>query len=1643
MRFRSGSTNNNLKRISYLRSLLVEPLESRRLLASITLTPNKDNTLFQTTTGSVSDGIGNSMAVGLNHSDLTAMRAVLAFDVAGSVPAGATIDSVSLSVWENLTFADTTPTVELHKVTTAWGEGNSQPRGFMPPYGASQAGDATWIHSNFPNVRWTTAGGDFVSTVSASKVFAGAGSYSWNTTSQMVADVQSWLSNPSSNFGWLMKGDETKESGKLIDTRESTTASHRPSLTINYTPALTAAADLTILKSHVGSFRQGDAADNYAIVVTNSGTGSTSGMVTVVDSVPTGLTPTVASGTGWSTSISGNVVTATRNDVLTQGTSYPTLQVTVSVANNASASLANTATVSGGGESNVSNDTSVDITAINGIADLSLTKSHLGTFRQGDTADNYSITVTNSGTGVSVGTVTVTDALPIGLNAISASGTGWTTSIVGSSVTATRSDVLAIGASYPVLNVIVSVSNNAPLTLTNSARVSGGGESNTTNDTANDLTTIVGTADLTISKSHVGNFHQGDASDNYSINVTNLGTGPTTGVVTVTDVLPAGLIAVSATGSGWSTSINGSTVTATRLDALTAGTSYPLLTVTVSVANNAASSITNRASVAGGGEAILTNDSADDVTAIVSFADLTLTKSHLANFQQGDASDTYVLVVNNVGAGPSNGLVTLTDILPSGLTPTGAVGIGWTASINGSTVTATRSDSLIGSGSYPTLTVTVRVANDAPASVTNTAYVSGGGESNLANDTASNPTNIDGVADLTITKSHSDTFRQGDSGHAFTLVVTNAGGGSSSGLVTITDTIPVGLNAVSAIGTGWTTSVVGALVTATRSDALAASTSFPALVITTSVSNTAAASVINIAQVAGGSEINIANDSASDIVAIAQASDLTITKSHVGSFHQASTNAQYLIAVSNVGAGATTGQVIVTDTLPAGLTPTLAIGTGWTTSISGSVVTATRSDALASNASYPSLTITAAVATDTPASVTNTATIAGGGELNTTNDLASDPTTITPPVSDLVIRKTHSATFRQGDTADSYFLVVSNSGSASTAGEVVVTDTLPNGLTAITAVGTGWTTSISDSIVTARRNDLLSASTDYSTLTVTVRVSNDAPTQLTNTAQVSGGGETDASNDSTTDLTMITQVADLTVTKSHTGAFVQGDTRDSYNVVVHNGGTGNTDGQVVVTDTLPTGLTAIEAAGTGWTTSIAGSVITAQRSDVLADNASYPTLVISVRVANDAPTSITNSVQVSGGGELNMTNDSASDVTIVLLPPDLQSTTSHSGTVRQGDTADPFIVEVKNVGASPTSGIVTATITLPTGLTPTSATGTGWSTSIVGNIVTATRSDAIASGASYPLITIMASVSTTAPSSVTNSVQVIGGGEINTSNNTSVDVISIEVASSKLSGYVYLDAANTGNRLKTSGGALPGLSGISINLLKQDAQGIWHEVAGKSPTTTSSDGSFAFDGLIAATYRIQVQTPPIMLGGTMSVGSVANAPIGHVSNRQIEVPLVAGGIGSNYNFGMLGLKPTAISRRLSLASTPPLTQLWPQINASSSAATSQPISTSSIVSPSPKTTSMASIAPGEGESHQQNLVANPVPIAQSFSASVPSIESPANDNASLIKRSVSIPANLQPATVSSIRGALASAKTAKEELKTIDSVFGNASSWWS
>jgi uncharacterized protein (TIGR03437 family) len=121
---------------------------------------------------------------------------------------------------------------------------------------------------------------------------------------------------------------------------------------------------------------------------------------------------------------------------------------------------------------------------------------------------------------------------------------------------------------------------------------------------------------------------------------------------------------------------------------------------------------------------------------------------------------------------------------------------------------------------------------------------------------------------------------------------------------------------------------------------------------------------------------------------------------------------------------------------------------------------------------------------------------------------------------------------------------------------------------------------------------------------------------------------------------------DLAIVVSHTGSFSPGQNGATYEISVSNTGALPTSGVVTVTDSLPAGLTAAAIGGDGWICSVGN--LTCTRSDALAPAASYPAITLTVNVLANAPTGVTNSVAVSGGGEVSTASGSSSDFTTIF-----------------------------------------------------------------------------------------------------------------------------------------------------------------------------------------------------------------------------------------------------------------------------------------------------------------------------------------------------------------------------------------------------------
>lgn len=168
-------------------------------------------------------------------------------------------------------------------------------------------------------------------------------------------------------------------------------------------------ADLSITKTLTGGLAVGQNA-TYTITVSNAGPQSASGPITVSDTLPGGLTYVSASGTGWTCSAAGSVVTCTNAGPLANGASS-SITLTVAVGVSAAPNVTNTATVSSTTFDPTPGNNSSTVTKA--VVYIRLTKSvSPGGTQPPGTDLTYTVTFDNLG-GVPASSFVITDLVPL------------------------------------------------------------------------------------------------------------------------------------------------------------------------------------------------------------------------------------------------------------------------------------------------------------------------------------------------------------------------------------------------------------------------------------------------------------------------------------------------------------------------------------------------------------------------------------------------------------------------------------------------------------------------------------------------------------------------------------------------------------------------------------------------------------------------------------------------------------------------------------------------------------------------------------------------------------------------------------------------------------------------------------------------------------------------------------------------------------------------------------------------------------------------------------------------------------------------------------------------------------------------------
>lgn len=339
--------------------------------------------------------------------------------------------------------------------------------------------------------------------------------------------------------------------------------------------ALLPKSDMQVSATASPGFASGSSA-TYTLTIDNNGPQTAAGPITVTDTLAAGLTFTSATGTGWTCSASGRVVTCTWAGNYLKGTPT-TISIVVFITSSVATSVTNVARVAypGNDDSNLANNVATTVSAVT-VRTVSTTPDGAAISRLPSNGTTYSQTfvVTNTG-NVSDSYTLVASVAPAGVVTI--------VSVAGVAGSTATSAPIAAGATANVV-VVYSVATgaatgaSATLTLTATSIVTG------TSTDPGTLVVTVARAAITMAKAlyrddrttlvtggaavSTGEYVQ------YRVTVTSSG-GAAANTVSVSDPIPAEVLYDSASpdAAGWTIVTGGGTLTADLAGSLAAGAS--------------------------------------------------------------------------------------------------------------------------------------------------------------------------------------------------------------------------------------------------------------------------------------------------------------------------------------------------------------------------------------------------------------------------------------------------------------------------------------------------------------------------------------------------------------------------------------------------------------------------------------------------------------------------------------------------------------------------------------------------------------------------------------------------------------------------------------------------------------------------------------------------------------------------------------------------------------------------------------------------------------------------------------------------------------------------------------------------------------
>jgi uncharacterized repeat protein (TIGR01451 family) len=823
----------------------------------------------------------------------------------------------------------------------------------------------------------------------------------------------------------------------------------------------------------------------YTLSVSNFGPSTATG-VTLSDVLPAGVTLVSAQPTQGS--CAGTATVSCSLGTLTVGGNA---SVVIQVIPNNAGSLTDTASVTSGvaDPNPPNNNASVTVNAIivpGPEADLVLTLAAAPNPVEVGQILTYTLSVSNFGPSTATG-VTLSDVLPAGVTLVSAQPTQG--SCNGTATVSCSLGILTVGGNA---SVVIQVIPNTTGSLTDTASVTSGvtdpnPANNNASVTVNAIIVPGPEADLSLTLAAAPNPVEVEQILTYSLNVSNAGPSNATGIV-LSDVLPAGVSLVSAQPSQGS--CGGTATISCALGTLAVGGNA---SVVIQVIPNTTGSLTDTASVTSGvpDPNPANNNASVTVDAIIvpgPEADLSLTLTAAPDPVTVGQILTYTLNVSNSGPSDATGVL-LSDVLPAGVT---LVSVQPTqGSCNGTATVSCPLGTLAAGGNAM---VVIQVIPNTAGNITDTANVTSGvDDPDTTNNDASitvTVINLPGEADLALSLgADPDPV---EVGQVLTYFVDIANFGPSDAIgVTLSDVLPAGVSLVSVQpGQG---SCVG---TTTLTCSLGTIAAGGDVSVEIQVIPNSPGSLTDTASVTSGvHDPDTSNNDASVTVTVpGPAADLALTLAanpHPVLVGQLLT---YTLNVSNSGPSDAT-DVELSDVLPAGVTlvsvlPSQGSCAGITTISCSLGTVAAGGDA----------SVVIQVIPTQAGNITDTASVTGS--LNDP-DLTNNNATVTvivytglEPRADLSITKRANAVQVSVGATFTYELTINNGGPDDATG-VVVTDSLPVGLTLLAVTSSQGDCGGTDTITCN-----LGALANGDTATVTITVQADSTGQLVNEASV-------------------------------------------------------------------------------------------------------------------------------------------------------------------------------------------------------------------------------------------------------------------------------------------------------------------------------------------------------------------------------------------------------------------------------------------------------------------------------------------------------------------------------------------------------------